>query len=286
MRDEMIRRVTPLLRSLLVLATLAGLAIPAQAQLGPGPQGRAPFDRQPPPRNEAGRFDYYAMVLSWSPTHCAASARGPQDPQCNPRDGRSFAFVLHGLWPQHERGFPESCPTRERPFVPQATIDRMLDIMPSPGLVVHEYRKHGTCSGLAPDAYYDLSRRLFYKVKIPPRYERPNQAFFVTPGEVTQDFVSVNAGLKPEMLGIVCGGPGGRLREVRVCFSREGEFRACGGNEAPRRLCSLPRMFVPPVRAAAPVAPGPGRPPQRAVPPQQPPPGPADVPGARGERRI
>ncbi len=268
------------------LIALAAVAVPAWAQFGPGPGGRAPYGNQPPPKNEAGRFDYYSLVLSWSPTHCATNSRGPSDQQCNPRSGRGYAFVLHGLWPQYEKGFPGDCPTRERPFVPQQTIDRMLDIMPSAPLVIHEYKKHGTCSGLSPDAYYELSRKLFNKVKVPARYDRPNQPFFVTPGEVAQDFTSINPGLKPDMLGVVCGGQGGRLREVRVCFSREGEFRTCGQNESPRRLCNLQRMFVPPVRdAGAPRTQG------SAPPPQQqrgtsPLPGPADVPAVRGERKI
>jgi ribonuclease T2 len=269
-------------KSLAALAALALLAIPAFAQFGPGPGGRAPYAG----RNEAGKFDYYSMVLSWSPTHCATNSRGPSDQQCNPRGGRAYSFVLHGLWPQHERGFPESCPTRDRPFVPQPTIDRMLDIMPSSGLIIHEYKKHGTCSGLSPDGYYELSRKLYNKVKIPARYERPNQAFYVTPGEMVNDFVSVNPGLKPDMLGVVCGGPGGRMREVRVCFSREGEYRACGGNENPRRLCSQNRMLVLPVREAGgsrqPLPPA-TRP---ITPPQGPLPGPSDPPAVRGERKI
>ena len=43
----------------------------------------------------------------------------------------------------------------------------MLDIMPSKRLIFHEYRKHGTCSGLGVDGYFDLARRLFESVKIP-----------------------------------------------------------------------------------------------------------------------
>jgi ribonuclease T2 len=264
-------------KSLAAVAVLMLLAIPALAQFGPGPGGRAPYGG----KNEPGKFDYYSMVMSWSPTHCATNSRGPNDTQCNPPRGRqSYAFVLHGLWPQHERGFPESCPTRDRPFVPQPTIDRMMDIMPSSGLIVHQYRKHGTCSGLSPDNFFELSRKLFNKVKVPARYERPNQAFFVTPRELVNDFVSVNPGLKPDMLAVVCGGPGGRMREVRVCFSREGEFRSCGANENPRRLCSLDRMFVPPVReVGGPRQSSPPPPPRPSAPQQGPLPGP-------GERRI
>ena len=205
-------------------------------------------------RNVAGNFDYYALVLSWSPTYCAGLPSNQSDPQCTLRRGaRPYAFVLHGLWPQYERGYPEYCRTRDRPFVPQRTIDGMLDIMPSPRLVIHEYRKHGVCSGLTPDGYYDLSRRLFDKIKIPQRFVSPAAPFFISPNEVADAFMQANPALKYDMFAIACHGSGNRLREVRICFSREGEFRSCGSNEQQRRLCSANRMFVPPVRGGGPV---------------------------------
>ncbi len=240
-------------RHMIALAAVAAallpvIASPAAAQFGPGPGGRAPYAQQPGPRNEAGRFDYYAMVMSWSPTHCAGLRRDGYDPQCHSRDGKRYSFVLHGLWPQHERGWPQNCPIQGRPFVPQKIIDGMLDIMPSQRLVIHQYRKHGTCSGLSPDDYFKVSRQLFAKVRVPPRYERPNQAFSVSPTEVIRDFLSVNPTMKAENLAVDCGGSGNRLREIRVCYSREGAFKPCGRNEDARRLCSSNRISVPPVR--------------------------------------
>jgi ribonuclease T2 len=246
-----LRRSATLLAALGAAVLAVAVATGSMAQFGPGPGGRAPLDRQPNPRNEAGRFDYYALVLSWSPTYCATLRRDGYDPQCHSRDGKRYAFVLHGLWPQHERGWPENCPTQSRPFVPERVISGMLDIMPSKPLIIHEYRKHGTCSGLDPEGYYKVSRQLYQKVRIPPRYERPNQAFTVSPAEVIRDFVSVNPELKAENIAVACGGPGNRLREIRVCFSREGTLRACGRNEDARRLCSAAKMYVPPVRGGA-----------------------------------
>lgn len=215
-------------------------------------------------RNVAGAFDYYTLVLSWSPTYCASQPSNNSDPQCRRSSGtRPYAFVLHGLWPQYERGYPEYCRTRERPFVPRRIIDGMLDIMPSPRLVIHEYRKHGVCSGLDPEDYYALSRRLFEKVKIPQRFISPAAPFFISPGEVADAFMQANPDLKYDMFGIECRGSGSRLREVRICFSREGEFRTCGSNEHQRRLCSASRMYVPPVRGGA--APGSRPPGQRSL---------------------
>ena len=66
-------------------------------------------------QNQPGQFDFYVLSLSWSPSFCEASAekgRAPRE-QCG---GRPYSFVVHGLWPQYERGFPESC-QNPAPFV-------------------------------------------------------------------------------------------------------------------------------------------------------------------------
>ena len=264
---------------------LATAVLPVLAQRAPdsGPALQPPRGAEPRVLGGVpGRFDYYALVMSWSPTFCAENPRSSGDAQCSTRSSRPYAFVLHGLWPQYERGFPNSCPTPERPFVSERTISGMLDIMPSRPLVIHEYRKHGVCSGLGPDGYFDLARKLHQKVKVPARFQSPGTNQMVDTSAVIGEFVSANPGLKPDMLAVSCGGPGNRLKEIRVCFSREGEFRACGGNENQRRLCGAPRVFVPPVRTSA--AEPQRIPPQRGGSPISPPaplPGPSLAPGAR-----
>jgi len=202
-------------------------------------------------RNVAGQFDYYALVLSWSPTHCASANSPRDDLQCNRRDGRRYNFVLHGLWPQYERGFPSDCPTRDRPFVPNDVVGRMLDIMPAKGLIIHEYRKHGTCSGLEPAGYFDLARQLFNRIRIPERYINPFEAQFVAPEDMMREMIAANPDLKPDMMAISCGGPGNRLKEIRICYTRSGQLRSCGRNENQRRMCSARQMYVPPVRSTA-----------------------------------
>lgn len=220
-------------------------------------------------RDRPGEFDYYVLSLSWSPTYCAERRGDKYEPQCDARRGRPYAFVLHGLWPQYHKGWPENCRTRDRAWVPGPVADRMLDIMPSKRLVFHEYRKHGTCSGLGVDAYFDLARRLHDKVKIPQRFVRvTDDRLLVSPGELIDDFLAANPELKPDMIVVQCGGTGNRLREVRICFDRDGNFRSCGPNENQRRLCSAQRMYVPPVREGAPRTDpdGPSGPPREIVP--------------------
>ncbi|HWE15999.1 MAG TPA: ribonuclease T2 [Hyphomicrobiaceae bacterium] len=203
-------------------------------------------------RGEPGAFDYYVLALSWSPTYCADGGEERNDPQCTlGQKGRPYAFVLHGLWPQYERGWPQECRTADRGWVPARVANRMLDIMPSKRLIFYQYRKHGTCSGLGVDGYFDLARKLHDKVQIPPRFEKvTDERMTVGVAELIGEFQKANPALKPDMLTVQCGGTGNRLKEVRICFTRDGEFRTCGRNEDQRRLCSAERMYVPPVRFA------------------------------------
>ena len=248
------------LRRLLAAATLAvagtfAVLPTADAQragdtYGGFPRGPNPYAAgKPKAPSQAGQFDYYLLALSWSPSYCAGLPRDGYDPQCHRRDGKRYSFILHGLWPQYERGWPQDCPTADRGFVPAPVADRMMDIMPSKKLVFHEYRKHGTCSGLGIDGYFDLSRKLYEKVKIPERFRTlSDPRFTVSPSELINEVVALNPGMKPDHLAVECGGPGNRLKELRVCFDKQGEFRGCGRNEDQRRLCSAPSMYVPPVR--------------------------------------
>jgi len=237
-----------------VLSALALVGTAALAQRVPYRERPEPYDRgsEGSERNQPGVFDYYVLALSWSPTYCAERRDDRSDPQCDVRSGRPYAFVLHGLWPQFERGWPQDCRSSDRGWVPGPVAERMLDIMPSKKLIFHEYRKHGTCSGLGVDGYFDLARQLYEKIKIPPRFVRlTDDRLLVSPGELVGDFVAANANLRPDMIAVQCGGTGNRLKEVRICFDKGGALRACGRNEDQRRLCSADRMYVPPVRLGA-----------------------------------
>lgn len=199
-----------------------------------------------PARAEAVEpFDYYVLVLSWSPTYCAGTSASAEPLQCSP--GRRFAFVLHGLWPQYEQGWPSNCPTGES-WVPREVIDGMLDVMPSKNLVIHEWRKHGSCSGLPMRDYFDLSRRLFSSVRVPARYLSPQAPIETTPAGLVRDFVKTNRDLTAAMISVQCGNARDRARlsELRICLDRDGEPTACGANE--NRQCRASRLVLPPVR--------------------------------------
>lgn len=192
-----------------------------------------------------GRFDYYVLALSWSPTYCAGEAGRNDHQQCAP--GRRFAFVVHGLWPQYRKGWPEFCRTREN-WIPQGLIDGMLDVMPSKKLIIHQWKKHGSCSGLSQADYFDKVETMFRGLRIPARYLSPLAPVMVTPGQLVTDFVKSNVALTADMLSVQCGNARGqaRLSELRVCANKAGGFIACGINEA--RQCRAKSLVLLPVK--------------------------------------
>ena len=192
-----------------------------------------------------GKFDYYVLVLSWSPSFCAGEGRAKKSPQCS--GTRSFAFVLHGLWPQYETGWPNDCHKGSKPRLPSTLINTMLDIMPARGLVIHQYNKHGTCSGLDPESYFQTARKAFEAIKIPARYLQPQKPVIISPREIENDFLKTNQELTPEMISISCG-RNKRLRGVRICFSKDLALRGCGSNETQQKLCKLDKIVMPGVR--------------------------------------
>jgi len=194
-------------------------------------------------RNTPGVFDYYVLVLSWMPSYCRGEGRARKDGQCDAQKPR--AFLLHGLWPQYEEGWPEDCPIGKRAWVPDRVIGEMRDIMPSKNLMIHEYRVHGTCSGLTPSQYFAVARELYERVGMPERFLAPGAHRVLSPDDIEREFLAANPWLKPEMISVTCRKQ--NLLDIRVCFGRDLFPRACGVNEDQKRLCPAPNIAVPPV---------------------------------------
>ncbi|MDB5960424.1 MAG: ribonuclease family protein [Massilia sp.] len=178
---------------------------------------------------EPGRFDYYAVALSWSPAFCATH----DDPnQCAP--GRQAGFVLHGLWPQYaqyNRGYPQSCSTER---LSNRDIARYAPLYPSPKMIGHEWSKHGTCSGLNPAAYFELSAKLRDQLRIPPAFQRPAQPLRTSYADFTGAFKAANPRLPDNAVLPFCAAGGRFLSEIHACYDKAGSAMACGAAEVRR----------------------------------------------------
>jgi ribonuclease T2 len=194
-------------------------------------------------QHQPGRFDFYVLALSWSPSFCQDTAERGRESREQCGLGRPYAFVVHGLWPQYENGFPKSCQV-PAPRLNREIMNSMLDLMPAPRLVYHEWDSHGTCSGLNAQAYFNLVRKAREAVKIPEDYVAVKTATTVTPDEVEEAFVKANPGLARSGIAVTCGGT--RLSEVRICMTKDLRFRNCA--EIDRRACRRDKLLMPPVR--------------------------------------
>ncbi len=188
-----------------------------------------------------GTFDYYLLSLSWSPAFClsepgAAECTGP----------RRFGFIVHGLWPQNEEGWPENCNVHEQ--VPDGVVSGISDIMPARGLVYHEWSAHGTCSGLAPVDFFALVRRAYASIAIPAVLSAATQEIERPPGAIAAEFLRANPKLSASSIVVTCSRQGApRLREVHICLDRDLSPRTCSA-DAVRGACRAATLIVPPVR--------------------------------------
>jgi len=222
-------------------AGLASLAFVCGALLLAGANASAQDHRQ----NAPGAFDFYVLSLSWSPSFCeAARERGSTgrstQAQCS---GRPYSFVVHGLWPQYERGYPEYC-QRPAPRLDRNVMRSMLDLMPAPGLIYNEWDKHGTCAGVGARAYFETIRKARATVKIPEDYLDLAVPKTVSPKEVEEAFIKANPGLSASAIAVRCDSR--RLGEVRICMNKDLQFRAC--EQVDRSACRRNQIVMPPMR--------------------------------------
>ena len=194
-------------------------------------------------QNTPGEFDFYVLALSWSPSFCEAAAERGNTGRSQVQCSRPYSFVVHGLWPQYERGFPEYC-QRPSPRLDRNIMTSMLDLMPAPGLIFNEWDKHGTCSGLGARAYFESIRKARAAVKIPEEFLQLSEEKTIAPGDLEAAFIKVNPGLSSSAISVTCSSR--RLSEVRICLSKDMQFRAC--EEIDRRACRRDEVVMPPVR--------------------------------------
>jgi ribonuclease T2 len=206
---------------------------------------RAPRPAQPAPEGRsrsgdvgapAGDFDFYVLALSWSPGFCD-SVGGSHD-QCEP--GKDLGFVVHGLWPQYERGFPSECAGPRTPS--RLALERAAGVFPDERLARYEWRKHGVCSGRSPTDYFADVARAREAITVPAPFVKPTRDQTFTPIDIERAFYDANPRLRPGMMAVACRR--NVFEEVRICFTKDlREFRACP--EVVRRGCRQRELSVP-----------------------------------------
>jgi ribonuclease T2 len=160
-------------------------------------------------------FDYYLLNLSWSPEFCYSH---PNATECAAHP----AFVLHGLWPQNTSGsWPSNCSTESGPANPA----QYSDIYPDQGLLRHEWQKHGTCSGLSADAFFQTARAAVREIAIPPTLSSLTKQISLPPDRIVALFTASNPSIPRESFVVSCGN--NYLTAVEVCLDKKLHPIAC-----------------------------------------------------------
>jgi ribonuclease T2 len=179
----------------------------------------------------ASGFDYYLLNLSWSPEFCHGH---PDAPEC----ANHSTFVLHGLWPQNnDGGYPENCAN-----APAPDGSAFNDIYPDAGLLQHEWRTHGVCTGLSADTFFSAARAALRSVAIPPAFNNLDHQTSMTPDDILSSFTAANPSIPRASLALSCGN--NYLTAVEVCLDKTLHPIACG----PIRSCRANIVRIPPPR--------------------------------------
>lgn len=187
----------------------------------------------------AGEFDYWVLSLSWSPNWCALEGRARGSEQCE----EDFGWVVHGLWPQYERGWPSYCPTSAR-APSRAQTAAQADLFGAGGAAWYQWKKHGVCSGLTADDYYRLAREAFARVARPEVLQKLDRSVKLPAEVIEQAFLEANPDWSPDTVTITC--EQGYIQEARICFTRDLTPRDCAPDTA--RDCTMQGALFEPIR--------------------------------------
>ncbi len=203
-----------------------------------GPIGTGPVWAE---GEKAGEFDYYVLSLSWSPNWCALEGDRRGADQCDAR--HDYGWILHGLWPQFETGWPSYCRTSARD-PSRSQTKAMTDVMASGGLAWHQWKKHGRCSGLSSEEYFATSRAAYAKITRPGVLRRLDRSVKLPAAVIEEAFLEENPDLEPDAITVTCKAR--HIQEVRICMTRDLTIRTCGRDVI--RDCSQTDAIFDPIR--------------------------------------
>ena len=192
-------------------------------------------------QSQSGDFDYYLLSLSWSPAFC--SSKAGQKPEKQLQCHGHYGFVVHGLWPQYSKGkYPQNCGP-EAHVPEEVAVIALQSVPPMPpgdeALIDHEWRAHGTCSGLEMKQYFTAIKLAANKIAIPAELGEPKQPVRENFNTIVKWFMDSNQGLQKQMLEVITD-KYHNLTEVRICFDKQLNFLSCNNKKSLEGMNFLP----------------------------------------------
>ncbi|MGN6585507.1 MAG: ribonuclease T2 family protein [Rhizobiaceae bacterium] len=184
------------------------------------------------------KIDFYVLSLAWAPSYCARRGDKADKDLCDVVP--AYGFVVHGLWPQYNQGYPLNCTGADGEKVSEDNLRMIAHIMPRRGLVASEWQSHGRCTSLSQNDYFAKIEAAYKAVKMP--HDIPRLGKSVRPLDVENAFLKANPQLPRTGISIGCDSR--FLREVRLCLTTNLKFRSCP--EIQQGMCRQQRVAMPP----------------------------------------
>ena len=170
------------------------------------------------------------MALSWSPEHCAIKPADRE--QC----ARKLGFVLHGLWPQYQRGLPSDCKNEAAGSGHGAAVCRALPqpfpLSPRMGEARHLFRPPARLTSISWPA--TCARRYGFR----PVYQSPEEPLRKSSFQLKADLASANEWLAP--ITLRWPAPMGPLpAEIYVASTKGTDAVPCSGRDAKAQAAPL-----------------------------------------------
>ena len=122
----------------------------------------------------------------------------------------------------------------------------MFGIMGSSGLAWHQWKKHGSCSGVSAAEYFAKSLEAYGTITQPKVLNRLDKLVRVPASVIEDAFVQSNPFLERDMITITC--KQGYIQEARVCLSKSLQPVPCGRDVI--KDCKMANALFPPSRYA------------------------------------
>ena len=107
-------------------------------------------------------------------------------------------------------------------------------------MLQHEWKTHGTCSGLSPDEYFSAARKAFKSVKVPPRLAGLKSQVSMPPDQILALFAASDSQIPQSAMALSCGN--NHLTAFEVCLDKSFQPIACSGV----RSCRANTVRIPP----------------------------------------
>ncbi len=192
-----------------------------------------------------GKFDYYVFALSWQPAFCEGHKEKKECVSQTEERYDAKNLALHGLWPsrkgdrQHRYAYcrvnnkiknldkPDSWCKMPKLNLTDETAKNLPIYMPGYAscLQNHEWYKHGTCSGLKANDYFEAAYTLDSKIADTNfgKFISANVGETVTSGDLLNEFEKDLGVGSRKYVNLFCDKAQGddMLSEVRIYLKKQ-----------------------------------------------------------------